>query len=125
MAEWQELYEQGEKPNALTLKKLWNAIKQDTFPWVHEVAKDVNQQPFVTLQKAFTRFSQGGAGYPNFKRKGIHDSFYVSNDKLKVDGKRFYVPRHGWVKMREELRFDGKILGATLSRVADRWFVSM
>lgn len=27
--------------------------------------------------------------------------------------------------MREQLRFDGKILGATVSRAADRWFVSV
>ena len=31
----------------------------------------------------------------------------------------------GWVRMRESLRFTGKILSATISRVADRWFVSI
>ncbi len=125
LAQWKELYESGEKSNAQQLKKVWNLMKRDEYPWVYEVAKNVNQQPFANLQKAFQRFFKGEAGYPNFKRKGIHDSFYVSNDKLKVDGKRLYVPRLGWVKMREALRFEGKILGATLSREADRWFVSM
>ena len=31
----------------------------------------------------------------------------------------------GWVRMREPLRFVGKIMSATISRVADRWFVSV
>jgi putative transposase len=89
------------------------------------VHKDVNQQPFFNLQQAFTRFFRGEAGYPQFKKKGMHDSFYVSNDKLKVDGQRASIPRLGWIKMCEELRFGGKILGATVCREAHRWFVSM
>ena len=125
LAKWKELYEQGGKPHALQLKKLWNATKKDVFPWVYEAAKDVNQQPFAHLQKAFTRFFRGEAGYPHFKKKGIHDSFYISNDKLKVDGTRVYIPRLGWVRMREELRFDGQILSATVSREVDRWFLSV
>jgi putative transposase len=125
LAQWKERYEQGEKPNALKLKKLWNDIKGCEYPWVYEVHKDVNQQPFSNLQKAFQRFFKGEAGYPNFKKKGIHDSFYISNDKLKVDGTRIYIPRLGWIRMREALRFDGKILSATVSREAQRWFVSI
>ncbi len=125
LAKWKELYEKGEKPNALNLKKLWNTRKQAEFPWVYEVAKDVNQQPFANLQKAFTRFFKGEAKYPQFKKKGRHDSFYVSNDKLKLAGKRVYLPRLGWVKLREELRFVGKIQGATVSREADCWFIAL
>jgi putative transposase len=124
LAKWQALYEHGGKPTALQLKKLWNESKGKEYPWVYEVHKDVNQQPFSNLQKAFTRFFRGETGYPKFKKKGMHDSFYVSNDKLKVAGTRLSIPRLGWVKMREELRFTGKILGATVSREADRWFVS-
>jgi putative transposase len=125
LAKWKECSEQGEKPHALQLKKLWNEMKREAYPWVYDVHKDVNQQPFAHLQKAFTHFFRGEAGYPQFKKKGLHDSFYVSNDKLKVDGKRVYIPRLGWVKTREALRFQGKILGATVSREANRWFVSV
>ena len=121
---WKALYEKGEKPNALNLKKLWNTCKREEFPWVYEVAKDVNQHPFANLQNAFSRFFKGEAAYPQFKKKGRHDSFYVSNDKLKLAGMRVYLPRLGWVKMREELRFVGKIKGATVSREADRWFIA-
>jgi len=125
LATWHTLYTQGEHPHALTLKKLWNATKRTDYPWVYEVHKDANQQPFAHLQKAFQRFFTGESGYPQFKKKGLHDSFYVSNDKLKVAGRRVSIPRLGWVKMREGLRFQGTILGATVSREADRWFVSV
>ncbi|MBK8752482.1 RNA-guided endonuclease InsQ/TnpB family protein [Candidatus Contendibacter odensensis] len=35
------------------------------------------------------------------------------------------MPKIGGVRMREELRFDGKPLSATLSRKADRWFIAI
>jgi putative transposase len=41
------------------------------------------------------------------------------------DGCRIRIPNLGWVRMREALRFAGKITSATISRVADRWFVSV
>jgi putative transposase len=42
-----------------------------------------------------------------------------------VKGKRVKLPVIGWVKMREALRFDGKIKSAVGSRTADRWFISL
>ncbi len=39
--------------------------------------------------------------------------------------KSIRLPKIGWVKMTEALRFEGKILGATVSRTADRWFVAI
>jgi putative transposase len=125
LATWKQQYEVGEKPHAGSLKKLWNHIKGEQYPWVYEVHKDVNQQPFAYLQSAFTRFFRGEAGFPQFKKKGVHDSFYVSNDKMRVHGKRVYISRLGWVRMREALRFTGRVLSATVSRSADRWFVSI
>lgn len=40
-------------------------------------------------------------------------------------GCRIRIPNLGWVRMRESLRFAGKIMSATISRVADRWFASI
>ncbi|WER50709.1 RNA-guided endonuclease TnpB family protein [Cupriavidus sp. WKF15] len=42
-----------------------------------------------------------------------------------IDASRIRIPNLGWVRMRETLRFAGKIMSATVSRVADRWFVSI
>src|SRR5262249_44136200 len=66
------------------------------------------------------------------QNKGKHDSFRADNgaDKdhpnaVEVDDKRVKLPVIGWVKMRESLRFVGKIKSAVVSRTADRWFVSL
>jgi len=55
----------------------------------------------------------------------MRDSFYVGNDQFRVDGKKIRLPKLGWVRMRESLRFAGKILSATIFRIAVRWFVSI
>jgi putative transposase len=122
---WKRSYEKGEKPNALELKKRFNAIKAEEFPWTYEVTKYASQQPFIHLQSAFQRFFNKQSRYPRFKKRGIHDSFYVGGDQVEVQGKRVRIPKLGWVRMRESLRFSGKIHSATVSRKADHWYVSL
>jgi putative transposase len=124
LAEWKTQYRNGEKPTAAKLKSEWNAIKHERYPWVDDVHKDANQQPFANLHTAFQKFFRHEAKYPTFKRKGQHDSFYISNDQCAIQGKRFRLPRLGWVRMREALRFEGKLMSAVVSRTADRWYVS-
>ena len=36
-----------------------------------------------------------------------------------------YVPKLGWVRMHEPLRFVGSVVNGTISRTADRWFLSV
>jgi len=125
LAEWKSKYEAGFKPSAFELKKQFNAVKPIEFPWMYEVTKYASQQPFIHLQTGFNRFFQGLGAYPKFKKKGHHDSFYIGNDHIKLDGKHLKLPKLGWVRMREVLRFSGKVISATISRVANKWFVSL
>ena len=126
LAAWRRQYEAGEKPTALGLKKQFNAIKGEQFPWVYESPRDANAQPFANLGKAFVRFFNKEARRPRFKKKGkCRDAFYVANDKFRVDGRTITLPRIGKVRMREALRFAGKVTGATVSRTANRWFVAV
>lgn len=124
LSEWKRQYEEGLKPSGLGLKKEFNAIKTERFPWVFEVLRDANSQPFSNLQKAFTGFFKGVSKYPTFKKKGIGDSFYIANDQFKIEQKKIHIPKLGWVRMTECLAYSGKILSATVSRTADKWFVS-
>lgn len=125
LEEWNRQYKSGLKPKAFELKKSFNAIKKIEFPWMYDVTKYANQQPFIHLQTAFNRFFQGISRYPQFKKKGHHESFYIGNDHIKLDGKHIKLPKLGWVKMREALRFSGKVISANVSRVANKWFVSL
>jgi len=123
--EWQKQYESGLKPTALKLKKRFNALKPVDFPWTYDVTKYANQQPFIFLQTAFNRFFNGTSSYPQFKKKGHHDSFYIGNDQFKVSGSRLKIPKLSAIKRHETLRFCGELVSATISRVADKWFVSL
>ena len=115
------------KPTQGSLRKQLNAIKRTEFPWMLEVTKNAPQMAIIQLGEAFKRFFKGQARYPKFKKKGVRDSFTLTNDQFKLDDslKRIKIPNLGWVRLREALRFKGKIMSATVSRQADKWFVSL
>jgi putative transposase len=113
------------KPNEMALRRQLNSIKREQFPWMLEVTKCAPQLGIRQLGTAFKNFFAGWAKYPRFRKRGIDDRFSISNDQFNVEGKRIRIPNLGWVKMREALRFKGKIMSATISRRADRWFVSI
>lgn len=129
---WRE-YRCGPYPSEAFLRRELNALKHSAFPWMLEVTKNAPQQAIKNLGAAFKNFFERHAKYPTFKKKGIsHDSFRADNgtDKnhpnaVKVDGKRVKLPVIGWVLMLEPVRFTGNIKSAIVSRVADRWFVSL
>ena len=127
LAEWKRQYAAGEKANEVKLRRELNAIKREAFPWMLEVPKSVVQQAIKNLGTAFTNFFKKRAKYPRFKKRGQHDSARFDNGPgtFLFDGKRIKLPIIGWIKTREALRFNGKPLSATVSRVANRWFVSI
>jgi putative transposase len=125
LAQWNEQYKNGDNPSGLSLKKQFNAIKKQEFPFCYEVSKYVAQQPFLQLQEAYNKFFKKLGGKPKFKKKnGSRDSFYIGADQIKVIGKKVKIPNLGLVRLKELIRFDGKIMNATISRMADKWFIS-
>ena len=126
LAEWDRQYEAGLKPNAFTLKKQFNAIKREQFPWTQEVTKDASSQPFLDLGRAFTAFFAGRARRPKFKsKKRSKPGFYLANNQFELGDYRIRIPRLGWVNIAQNLRFHGKIMGARITKTADWWFVSV
>src|SRR3989442_1529747 len=131
LAEWKRQYETGEKPSALALKKQFNAIRREQFPWSYEVTKCAVEGAFMDVAAAFKNFFEGRkdgrkTGYPKFKsKKRSRQSFYLANDKFTVGDHWIDVPKLGRVNMAEKVRFTGKILSARISKTADWWFVSI
>ena len=126
LAMWDKVYKEGGKPDALSLKKEFNKDKYVKFPWLKEVHRDCSSQPFADLGKAFSNFFSKRAKYPKFKCKGkSKDSFYVASDKFKVEGKKVKLPKIGWIKMTEDLRFIGKQMSARVTRRGKHWFISI
>lgn len=126
LARWNDLYAAGDKPNGMALKKEFNAVKYEQYPWLKEIHRDAHSQPFADLNKAFSNFFRGTAKRPVFKKKNkSKDSFYVANDRFKLEDERINLPKIGWVKMRETLRFTGKVCYAVVFRKADHWYASI
>jgi putative transposase len=139
LAEWLRQLAAGQKPNAMALKKQFNTIKYtdpdwldvDGTPWLRTIHRDAHAQPFANLVKAWSRyFEQRRAGEkahpPRFKKKGrCVDSFYLANDKFRLEGQAAVLPKIGRVALREALRWSGKIMGASVSREADHWYLSI
>jgi putative transposase len=136
LAEWQRYKDAhpGQAHGVMALKKDFNALKGQQYPWVYEVAKDVAEGAFTNLSAGLKNYfeSKNGTrtgakvGFPRFKsKKDRRQSFRLNNDKFRVSDHSLYVPKLGWVNMAEALRFEGKIMGAVVSRVAGRWYVSI
>lgn len=131
LAEWKKQYKLWKdnntlpKPSQYALRRQLNSIKRKQFPWMLDVTKNAPQMAIIQLGNAFKNFFAGRAKYPRFRKKGIHDRFSLTNDQFSLDNKRIRVPKLGWVRMCEALRFTGKIVSATISRTAQRWFVSI
>ncbi|MDZ4770038.1 MAG: transposase [Chloroflexota bacterium] len=124
LAEWKRQYDAGEKSSALALKKQFNTIRKEQFPWSYDVTKCVIEGAFRDLASAFKNFFEGiksgsKVGYPRFKqKKRSREGFYLANDKFDVSGHWLKVPKLGLVNMAEKLRFAGKIMAAHITQTA-------
>jgi putative transposase len=132
LAQWKSEYDAGGRPNEAALRVRLNAIKAVEFPWMADVTKNAPQQAIKNVGLAFQHFfrrvkSGEKPGYPRFKKKGVHDSFRADNgtNDVRVDNKSIRLPRIGTVKMREALRFEGRILSAVVSSDINGWYVAV
>ena len=83
-------------PNALALKKQFNEIREQEYPWTYQVTKCVVEGAFDDLKNAYDNFFAGRANYPQYKKKGkSHESFYLSNDKFTLGSQWISIPGLG------------------------------
>lgn len=112
----------------LTQNKEFNAFKKDKLSWMYEVSKCTHQEALKDLDHAYQKFYKKyktGVGLPRFKKKGKHDSFRV-NHRVYVRGEYVQLPCIGRIRTKESTsKFSGKLLSATVSREADRWYCSI
>jgi len=135
LARLKEALEQGRPlPSAIQLHKEWNRWKRENAPWWVEVSKCAPQEAFRDLEKALKAWREGRANFPRFKRKkSLDDNKARLTGSIRVTPRHVKLPRIGKVRTKErtdkllELIQAGKarILSATISREADRWFVSL
>jgi putative transposase len=127
LSKWQEDYKNGIKQSAYSLIKYLNSIKKQEFKWMQEVGKCCGQYAIHNVESAYKKMWKEKTGYPKFKKKGLKESFVaVENLKdFKQKDCKIWIPRLGWVKCCENLRFDGKVNNVVISKKAGIYFASI
>jgi putative transposase len=141
---YQEEYAAGRKtPNARSLHKELNVLKQTEIPWMYDVSKCCGQEALRDLEKAFKHFFRkchlkkmgqwnDKLGYPRFKSKKKGVGSFRLTGSIHVTDKSIQLPRLGKLRLKEKgkkkkyIPTSGvNILSATVSEQAGRWFVSV
>ena len=123
LAKWDEMHKNGEKCDQYLLSRMWTKERPE---WSKEVFRGAQTRALLNLGGAFSAFFKGMRRHPAFHKKGRKDSFYMTNDKPRIKGDfKISIPNVGVVTMAEKLRFDGTILGYNVSKIADKWYVSI
>jgi putative transposase len=144
LAKCKERYEaEGKWYSAVDLHKLWNAEKKadPALAWWRENSKCAYQEAFRDLGRAlqdFTASKKGDRkgrrlGFPRFKKRGrCKEAFRLGSGKMRCCGASVTLPRLGTIRTHESTRKlarrvergTARILSVTVSRTAQRWFVS-
>jgi len=123
------------------LRREWNQEKDKVAPWWRENSKEAYNSGLDALARALKNYSdsrQGKrtgprVGFPRFRKKGRPIGFRFTTGAIRVDGARHVVlPRLGRIRACELTTALGervsagrpRILSASISCEAGRWFVS-
>jgi putative transposase len=134
---------EGKWYSGAELHRLWNAEKKadPALAWWEQNSKCAYQEAFRDLDRALRDFARSmkgerrgrRLGFPRFKKRGkCRDSFRFSAGAIRCAGATVTLPRLGTVRTHESTRKlarrieagTARILSATVSRTAQRWFVS-
>jgi putative transposase len=139
LARSKEVYrETGKRPTAIDLHRELNTRKQTEYPWMYETSKCAPQEALRDLEKAYQHFFRrvklkkqglwrGKLGFPRFKKKSQAIGSFRLTGAIKVFSDAVHLPRLGRLRLHEHdfIPTNGKILSATVSEQAGRWFVSV
>lgn len=135
LAKKKESFDKKEKiPNAIELHRELNRLKQTDYPWFYESSKSSPQNALRDCDKAFQNFFtrckkkvKGKKGFPKFKSKKNEKQSFRLDGAISVESDCIKLPRIGKLKLAEKgyIPTDCKILFATVSKLAGKWFVSV
>ncbi len=108
----------------IDLNNRFNQSKK-AFDWTKAMDQRAALYAIRNLSEGVKRWKDKLNGFPKFKKRGSRQSYTTDEQSVKVEGKRIKLPKIGWVKMFQDLRFEGKIIKVVISRTAHRWFVSI
>jgi putative transposase len=125
---WKDHHEATGK--SIGLKELsaeLTALKQQPeTAWLKEADSQSSQQALRDLRQAFVNFFEKRARHPKFKSRKRDPLRFRIPQRVKVSSGKVYVPKVGWVRIRQSQPVDLPTQGATFKRDAcGRWFVTL
>ena len=108
----------------IDLNNNWNKRKK-SYDWTPKQDQRAALYGVQNLWRAIDNWKEKRNGFPKFKKRGHKQSYTTDEQSVKVEWKRIRLPKIGWVRMFQKLRFKGKLTRVTISRTAHRWFVSI
>ena len=118
----------GEWRNHIDLVKRFNSVKRDIYDW----CKALNQRAahnaiYFNFQNAVRKWKSGQSKFPKFKKRSRGQSFQADAGRgtTIIEGRRIKLPKIGWVRMFQKLRYLGTIVKVVISKTAHRWFASI
>ncbi len=105
--------------------KLWK--KSDDYAFLKLSPAQTLQQTLKQLERAFKDAfdkKQPLKKIPTFKKRGERDSFSFPQG-FKIEGRRIFLPKIGWVNFRKSRDIEGTPKNVTVSRQGKYWFVSI
>jgi putative transposase len=123
-----EYYAEHKKtiPKSVLSAELTALKKQPETAWLKEVDSQALQQVLKDLDRAFKNFFEKRARFPKFKSKKKDRSRFRIPQRVKVAGGKVYVPKIGWVRIRQSQTVTEETKSATFRQEADgNWYVSL
>lgn len=127
LSSFQAGQKQGEWRSHVDIKREFNAVKADLLPWCSELSQNASKNAIHNFGDASTRWKKGQNQFPVRKKRSGKISYQADNGEGTVDvyKKRIKLPKIGWVRMREELRWSGEITKVVISKRNGKWFASI
>ena len=109
------------------IKREFNAVKRDEFQWCDALSQYASKNAIHNFGNAVQRWKDGQNRFPTYKKRSGKCSYQADNGvgTVEVHKKRIKLPKIGWVRMREELRFTGEVSKVVVSKHNGCWFVSI
>jgi len=123
----------GRSPSAYSLMKEVVALKKtEERAWLNGIPCSVARMALLHLDRAYKEFfrkvKEGKAkkGFPKFKsKKTAKMAFHIEPKQMAVNGCSVRIPRVGWVKMHQPIRFNGRLVWSVcVSKRAGKWYIS-
>ena len=131
----QEQYELGNKfVSAFDFSKYINNVYLSSNPdkkWIKDVSSKSVKQAMVYGEKAFKNFFKGLSDFPVFKKKGKNElgAYFLRNNKTDFEFYRhkIKIPTLKFVRVKEYgyIPKNANIKSGTISKIADRYFLSL